>query len=503
MGRGAPPSGMMGRGAPPSGMMGRGAPPSRAGASRTNTARRGTVRGTRAGAAAGMAPVGPGMMGPAGFGGRSGGAAARGGGRPGGMQRPGARGARTPRPTDPSQHPDILKAVGGLVQIVISGSKDASEASARALKGSEEWPIAEALMELGFGEREGFAMRTYTAFPGIDGTQTLKAPLVTSVMRQRSDRNPVVMWFGEELASDRLPDPSRWIESFAGGEDEVLALTVVSDRELAKGAVAVLVSSAGGDDRMARHFADKLRDDKASDVEKVKKAWQVERRKLFTKKVTEVQGPYHLILRIGPPSAEATRRAQEAAMAAMAKTRGGAGGGLAAAAPGGRAGGPPPGMGVPPGMGGPPPGMGGPPRGGIPRPGMPGYRGTANQEEDLPIEFEQEIDLGIIHLKVDDDKVSFGNDNLAVSIHKSKSAISILKPSDFKNFENEEVAKLEVDNVKYSVDMTLQPDGSWKGAFNTAPEVKRGGRGAARRGMAGQAGGAKGVYVFLEKAIVE
>ena len=134
---------------------------------------------------------------------------------------------------------------------------------------------------------------------------------------------------------------------------------------------------------------------------------------------------------------------------------------------------------------------------------MPGYRGTATREEEQPVEFEQEIDLGIIHLKVDGDEVSFGNDNLAVSIHKTKAAISILKPSDFKNFENEDGAKLEVDNVKYSVDMTLQPDGSWKGVFNTAPEAKRGGRGAAQRAGRGQAGGAKGVYVFLEKAIVE
>jgi len=391
---------------------------------------------------------------------------------------------------------------------VISGSKDASEAAARALKGSEEWPIAEALLDLGFGEREGFAMRTYTAFPSIDGTQTLKAPLVTSVMRQRSDRNPVVNWFGEQLASDKLPDPSQWIESFEGGEDEVLALTVVSDRELAKGAVAVLVSSAGGDDRTARDFAKDLRNLKESDVAKVKKAWHDKRRKLFTKKVTDVQGPYHLILRIGPPSAAAARRAQEAAVAAASKAGGRPGGG-----PGGRPGGPPAGMagGGPPGgmAGGPPPGMGvpasvrgGPPRGGPPGPGMPGYRGAA-QEEEEPTEFEQEIDLGVIQLKVDSGEVSFGNDNLAVGIHKAKAAISILKPSDFKNFENEDVARLELDNVKHSVDMTLQPDGTWKGVFNTAPEVKRGGRGATRRGARGMPAGGKGVYVFLEPAIEE
>ena len=476
----------MGRADPAARAMARGAPRSPASRSRNTTARRGSVRGTRAGAAVGMAPIGPGSMGPAGFPSRSRGAAARPGVRPGGMQPP--RGARRPggataRPTDPSQHPDILKAVGGLVQIVISGSKDASEAAARALKGSEEWPIAEALMELGFGEREGFAMRTYTAFPSIDGTQTLKAPLVTSVMRQRSDRNPVVAWFGKQLASDTLPDPSRWVEAFGGGEEEVLTLTVVSDRELAKGAVAVLVSSAGGDDRTARQFADELRAMKGSDVEKVKKAWDDKRRELFTRKVTEVQGPYRLLLRIGPESAEATRRAQEAATAAMAKARGGPPGGMGG--PGGMASGPPPGMQRP----------------AMPRPGIPGYRGATQEEQ--PVEFEQEIDLGIIHLKVDGDRVSFGNDNLAVSIHKSKAAISILKPSDFKNFENEDVAKLELDNVDYAVDMKLQPDGSWKGVFNTAPEVKRGGRGAGRRGAQGQAGGAKGVYVFLEKATAE
>ena len=136
-------------------------------------------------------------------------------------------------------------------------------------------------------------------------------------------------------------------------------------------------------------------------------------------------------------------------------------------------------------------------------------RSGARRVQEQPVEYEQTIDLGIVNLQIDGETVSLGNDNLPVSFHKTKPAICIVKPNDLKNFENDQLAGLALENVKYAIELTLQPDGSWKGVCNTAPDAARGGgrpmptaRGAV--GPGGQGGGqVKGVYVFLRKAIGE
>ena len=137
--------------------------------------------------------------------------------------------------------------------------------------------------------------------------------------------------------------------------------------------------------------------------------------------------------------------------------------------------------------------------GGGPGRGLGRGRGAAAQPVERVVVYDYEIDLGIIQLQVDGDNVSFGNEKLTVSIHKTKAAISIDNPSEFKNYdsENEELAELDLEGVNYAIELTLQPDGSWTGSCNTAGTPATSGR---RRSSRAAANAAKGVYVFLEKA---
>ena len=137
--------------------------------------------------------------------------------------------------------------------------------------------------------------------------------------------------------------------------------------------------------------------------------------------------------------------------------------------------------------------------------GRPGAaRPEVAQQAEGPLEFTHEIDLGIVQLQVQGDQVSFGNAKLSVSLHDTKAAIRIDKPADLKNFDNEDVAELELEGVDYAVELMFQPDGSWKGVFNTAPAKAKGAAGPPGRGNPRGGGGgaapAKGIYIFLEKA---
>jgi hypothetical protein len=430
------------------------------------------------------------------------GAASRGASRPGRRTRAGGTGARRLRGgLAATEHPDILKAVSSLVLIVSRGSLAASTAAARALRGSSDWPLEEALMELEFGDREGFARQTYAAFPSFDPRSVAQTvPLVTAVMREKAERNPVVEWFGQQLSNDTLPAPSQWINAYPGGEDEVLGLVTAKDRELGNGAVAVLVASAGGDDRMALSFADELRALKSPSEDDLRKAWDKKRRELFLEQMSRAQGTYRLVLKIGPADADAAERSR--ATATRTSTRSGRGRSSNSGMPTAESGGP----GAPMALG-----AGGMPPGALAMFGNPNAAGAqARKPAAKPkVVYVSEIVLGVIELKVSSKGISFGNEQLpSVSVHKTKAAISIDKPGEFKNWvdtlrkrgdlvDAEELENLELEGVKYAVELTLQPSGMWEGACNTAPPTS--GRGArARNGARSRANPAVGVYVFLE-----
>lgn len=407
----------------------------------------------------GFGQGGFGGMGPGGFGGPGGFDGPGGFGGPGGPEMggfggmgPGGMAQRQIAPFDPArinEHPEVLLAVQGLVHVVLSGSSSASTAAARALLGSG-WPIDVALTDLEYGERQGFAMRMYENLTG-------RVPLVTSVLRQRTSRNPMLDWFGRELAVGNLPDPASWLAAFPGGENAVIELATVGDGELAKGAIAVLVSSVGGPDRTAQNLFGELRGAANQNAQRVREIWTAARKDILLLGLRKAEGPYRLVLRIGP-----TSRAAKPAAGGLA------GGPMDYAGPGGPGG---------PGMMGPPGGMGMMPPG---MDGMDGMDAASPPPASIAIEedvrFEKEISIGVLHLKVEGDGVSFGNETLSVSLAESRLALRI-RPNELRNFQNNELADMPLESATEPIDLYPQDDGSWKGVFNIP--------------------GDKGVFVFL------
>jgi hypothetical protein len=438
---------------------------------RSTASRRGN-QPQRGGMMPGMDPgmMGPGMGGPgmAGMGGPAmmdgpGMMMAPGAQQRGGQGQDGFSNRRLRTFAEGEEHPDVLRAVSSLVQIALRGSANASNAATRAMIGSE-WPIDRALMDLEFGERQGFAMRTYDNLTGM-------VPWVTYTLRRRVDRNPVVNWFGQELASGSLPDPSLWVNAF-GGESELIELATATDGELAKGAIAVLVASAGGADRKAQDLYTRVRALGAPTAEQVKELWQTERRDIFVQRARRMEGTYRLVLRTGPLSEQvaAPTARRDAGGPAMAGT--GGPGAMAPDAPGMMPPGGGPGMMMPPG---------GP--GGLGAMAMPGSIGSTDQPRpqavELPDHFGQEIVLGQIQLRVSGQDVGFGNDNLAVKLHEQVFALVMDAPAELANFDNDAVKDLPLEDATGPAILMPQPDGTWHGAFNL-PEM--------------------GVYIFLEPA---
>lgn len=311
---------------------------------------------------------------------------------------------RRGEPVNDGQHPDIDRAVHALVQVVLRGSTATSTAAARELVGSG-WQLDTALLKLEYGERQGFAMNIYEAMTG-------RVPVVTSVLRQRVPRNPVVEWFGRQLSEGNVPQASQWIQAFSG-ENELLDLATINDRDLARGAIATLVAAVGGDDRDAKEMADRIRDMPDKGMAKVQELWVQMRGEIFAKRIRRLEGSYRLVLRVGP---ELPQRST------------------------------------------------GP--GAIdPRTGQPiTRRKLADDFSSIPA--ERELALGVLQLRVDGEQVSFGNQNLSVRQHKEKLAIVIDKASEFQNFEHPDLEALGLDSVEQPVELVPLESGQWQGAFN-------------------------------------
>jgi hypothetical protein len=427
------------------------------------------IPGQRGGAGMMGPGMDPGMMGPGDFGGGPGMMMPGGPGGPGapgampGGQRQGQDGFASRRLrtfAEGEEHPDVLRAVSSLVQIALRGSSNASNAATRAMIGSD-WPIARALMDLEFGERQGFAMRTYDNLTG-------RVPWVTYTLRRRVDRNPVVQWFGHELAAGNLPDPDQWVNAF-GGQSELVELATATDGELAKGAIAVLVASAGGTDRKAQDLYSQVRSLGAPTTAQVTEMWQTEQRDIFVQRARRMEGTYRLVLRTGPRSEQTAATSTGRRAAAPSPDDPGIPGGAGMMPPGG------PGMMPPGGPGMMPPGGPG---------AMPGMASASSDEPrpteiELPDHFNQEIVLGQVQLRVTGQDVGFGNSNLAVKLHPSFFALVMDAPAELANFDNEAVKDLPLEEASGPAILLPQPDGTWHGVFNL-PEM--------------------GVYIFLEPA---
>ncbi len=320
-----------------------------------------------------------------------------------------------------SRQHDTTAAASAMVMMVIRGSTDASRQATRVLlRSKNNWPVDKALMEQGYSDRQAFAARTYENLTG-------KAPLVAGLMRQKLENNPLVEWFGKELANGSTPSTGEWA-SHAGGEDKLLDLVMSADAELSRGAMAALVAEAGGDDRIVQPLTQKLTQLPDTTLANLKTQWASARRDIYTMRLSRSDGPYMLVVRVANQTSNQ----------------------------------PPVGpQGVPPGA---------PP---MPMPPGPPLGGKPGEEAGSGIADATTIELGLVQLQADGQSIKLANQALTLSVPSDKMAIRVDKPSELKNFNNPQIDKLSIDQVTTSVDLLPQQDGSWRGSFVLPPENRQ------------------------------
>ena len=90
-------------------------------------------------------------------------------------------------------------------------------------------------------------------------------------------------------------------------------------------------------------------------------------------------------------------------------------------------------------------------------------------EVDIPM---REIPVGVVQFRIDDinKTLSLGNDAIEPSIGESYHTIVIGKPDQLSTFPGEELAtfKEQLSKATTPVELRLQADGTWKGAFTIA-----------------------------------
>lgn len=322
---------------------------------------------------------------------------------------------------------DTAAAAHAMVTLVIRAGTDASRRATRVLlRSKSDWPIDKALMAQGYSDRQAFAARTYENLTG-------KAPLVSGLMRQKVENNPLVEWFGKEIAGGKTPGTGEWA-SHAGGEDKLLDLVMSADPDLARGAMAALVAEAGGDDRIIQPLTQKLTQLPDTTLANLKTQWASARRDIYAMRLSRADGPYTLIVRV----------ANQASTGAP---------GTPGMTPSGPPGAPP--MGMPPG------------------PVAPGGAKAENEKTGSGIADATEIELGIVQLQADGQSIKLANQALTLSVPSDKMAIRVDKPAELKNFSNAEIEKLAIDQVTAPVDLLPQQDGSWRGSFVLPPENRQ------------------------------
>jgi hypothetical protein len=84
---------------------------------------------------------------------------------------------------------------------------------------------------------------------------------------------------------------------------------------------------------------------------------------------------------------------------------------------------------------------------------------------DIPM---REIPVGVVQLRVNeaDKTVSLSNEKLEVAIGDDYHTIRIDKPAELKSFPSEDIKQVDLEKVTTPVQLKLQDDGSWKGAFS-------------------------------------
>ena len=234
---------------------------------------------------------------------------------------------------------------------------------------------------------------------------TGSSPMVAGLMRVEDGRSPIVNWFAQHVSSSGLPDTEAWAPA-ANGEENLLSLAASSDPALADGAVAGLVASAGGDETLARDLARQMSNAPDRSVEGLREQWGAAKQDIFVSRLTHAAGRYRLVVNL----------------------RGASDGGFGGA-------------------------------GGFQ---FPGRGGSFDSAANLPL--IKSFNLALIELEADGQSLGLASGVLTLGVPESRLAISLLSPTELKDFGNEEFSDIPIEDVDGSIDLLPQKDGSWRGA---------------------------------------
>ncbi len=249
-------------------------------------------------------------------------------------------------------------------------------------------------------QRGAFASRLYEAVTG-------SSPMVAGLLRVSDGRSPVVNWFARQVSASGLPEASDWAEA-ANGEDNLVTLAASSDPELASAAVASLVASAGGDELAARDLARKMSTAADRSPEALREQWVSAKQDIYASRLSHAAGRYRLIVNL----------------------RGSGGRTLNS--------------------------------GGFGNFQFPRSGSTADTPANAPL--IKSHDVALIDLQADGHSLGLASGTLTLGAAESTLAISLIDPSELKDFGHEELAKLPLEDIQGPIDLLPQKDGSWRGA---------------------------------------
>lgn len=244
---------------------------------------------------------------------------------------------------------------------------------------------------------------------------TGEQPMVLGLARDPQGQQ--TRWFVDHMEkTGSLPTPTQWAASQS--EQELLRAAMTPDNTVRSGAAAALVLNAGGDVDDRTQLLNSLLALATPDTEAVADAWRPIKQGIYAKVLAEAAGSYRIVL---------TLRGENR------------GGGLNL---GGRQNPPPP-----------------------INPNQPVGETTPAQPGDLSQPVLRQMDLGVVDLNVDQLNVSLSSEGVPVSVADERLALRLDDVSTLTGFNNPDLADLPLSQMRNSLELLPQSDGSWTGAM--------------------------------------
>ena len=303
-------------------------------------------------------------------------------------------------PTFLADQPDEQRATWALLAVAAMDDETGSRRAARLLLGSGR-PVADMIDQHEPEVRHRAAAAMYL----VHGQA---APLSVGLVRDAGGRNSPGRWFGQRASAGDLPEPREWIDAYRR-QDDLLNLTGAADQQLAQAAVAALIYAAGGDDELAQHHVQRFTQRTDRSRQALSAWWSETQRDIYARQLANAAGQYRLVVYIRGVSRQ-----------------------------------------------------------------MQSYDDddyyyddyddyyTTGAPSTLPI--QSQIVLGVVELSVQGQNLQLGaNQTVRLSVPDDELAIHLDQPSELKNFPNDEIAQLPLEDIRRGINLLPHADGSWRG----------------------------------------